>query len=213
MSNTLDDNLNRLTLARSGIASAITAKGGIVGESDGFEDFVNIIPTLTTYSSADNTKVVKNGVLTAQTAASNSTITSNGTYNYTTTYNKSKKVIVNVPGLESLYIADTYYSTEGCSCTLGYALVTKSYIIVALYGNRYSRNYGSYFRIGDANLENYISNATLVSLSGYENSVSLSSNCGFRCFYYSGSNCYVCYYSTSYSFTGNTLCIAYFNRN
>ena len=50
-----------------------------------------------TYSSADNGKVIQNGSLVSQTSASDSTINTNGTYDYDTTYNNSKKVIVAVP--------------------------------------------------------------------------------------------------------------------
>ena len=39
MSNTIADNLQRLTQAKSDIADAITAKGGTVNEGDGFEEF------------------------------------------------------------------------------------------------------------------------------------------------------------------------------
>ena len=43
---TLNDNLTRLSLARTNIASAIIAKGGTVGQNDGFEDFVSDIASI-----------------------------------------------------------------------------------------------------------------------------------------------------------------------
>lgn len=46
MSNTIQDNLIRLNSAKTSIANAIVAKGGTVGESDGFEDFPNDIASI-----------------------------------------------------------------------------------------------------------------------------------------------------------------------
>ena len=66
MSDTLADNLQRLTASRPAIANAIIAKGGTVNDGDGFEDFPNDINTIPTGSSS--TLIPK-------------TITENGTYN------------------------------------------------------------------------------------------------------------------------------------
>lgn len=91
MSNTISDNLIRLSSAKTAIAQAIVNKGGIVGQNDGFEDFPNDISTITnSYSDSDEGKVVQNSTLVAQTSR---TVTNNGTYNTTT----NNSVTVNVP--------------------------------------------------------------------------------------------------------------------
>ena len=46
MPNSISDNLQRLQTARTGIANAITAKGGTVGSNDGFEEFISDIGTI-----------------------------------------------------------------------------------------------------------------------------------------------------------------------
>lgn len=66
MPNTIADNLQRLTAARTAIGNAITAKGGTVNSGDGFEDFPNDINTIP--SGGSSTLIPK-------------TITENGTYN------------------------------------------------------------------------------------------------------------------------------------
>ncbi len=66
MPNTIADNLQRLTAARTAIGNAIVAKGGTVSSGDGFEDFPGDINTIP--SGGSSTLIPK-------------TITENGTYN------------------------------------------------------------------------------------------------------------------------------------
>ena len=88
---TLNENLQRLSDARDDIAQAISDKGVIVKEYDGFEDFASEIYSITnSYTVEDEGKVVNNGALVAQTSK---TVNSNGTVNTTT----NNQVIVNVP--------------------------------------------------------------------------------------------------------------------
>ena len=50
MPNTINDNLTRLQNARSSISTAISNKGGTVGNSDGFEEFPADILSIPTTS-------------------------------------------------------------------------------------------------------------------------------------------------------------------
>ena len=58
MPNSISDNLQRLQTARSDIAEAITAKGGIVGANDGFEEFVSDIGSIPSGSSGIETGTI-----------------------------------------------------------------------------------------------------------------------------------------------------------
>lgn len=53
MPNTIADNLQRLTAARTAIGNAIVTKGGTVNSGDGFEDFPDDINTIPTSSTQD----------------------------------------------------------------------------------------------------------------------------------------------------------------
>lgn len=92
MPNTIADNLVRLQTARTGIANAITTKGGTVSAGDGFEDFPADIATITNqYTAQDEGKVVSNGALVAQ---GSDTVTENGTVDTTLI----SSLLVNVTG-------------------------------------------------------------------------------------------------------------------
>ena len=113
-------------------------------------------------------------------------------------------------GLEWLYTATSGY--DGTSCIFGYGLVTKNYIILTFHGSRYSRGYGSSFKMGNSTLVDCISNSTLMATFTVESTI-IGSNRPAGCRYDSGAVAYLCEYSTGNAFTGTTANITWYRRN
>ena len=67
MPNTIAQNLIRLANAKEAIAGAIEAKGGVLEEGDGFEDFADAISSITTESNLTTKTIIQNGTYTAST--------------------------------------------------------------------------------------------------------------------------------------------------
>ena len=101
MPNTIADNLQRLTAARTAIGNAIVTKGGTVSSGDGFEDFPNDINTIP--SGGSSTLIPK-------------TITENGTYNPADdSADGYSSVVVNVPSppfVEVIRYNDNHQPTD-----------------------------------------------------------------------------------------------------
>ena len=113
-------------------------------------------------------------------------------------------------GLECLYTAT--YGYDGTTCYFGYGLVTKQYIVLTFYGYRSSRGYGSYFKMGDSTLVDYILDSTLMNTFSLENTLT-SNNKPATCYYDSGAVAYLCNYSIGSAYTGPTANITWYQRN
>ena len=91
MSNSIAQNLIKLSTDKTNIQTALVNKGVSVASTHGFDDFATDITSITnTYTNDDEGKVVSDGALVAQTST---TATVNGTIDTTT----NNEVVVNVP--------------------------------------------------------------------------------------------------------------------